>query len=184
MQCKSTPFFFSIFIFLYRGCVVLRAAAERKRPTAWLKPGFPQNPFPRHLVWNLIYIVDQGFSMAFHSFGGLCEDLRVSGLALGGQWVGLRGIPEKVKNQRRVVVGHVFSKALTDTGVVASTSTGWGKVRSKKVHLKDRVTWTETTGKSQNLGRKTEAQRFKQKPFYIRFLGNAHIVSMSKDLSC
>lgn len=82
--------------------------------------------------------------MVFHSFSGLHEDLRVSRLGLGGQWAGFRGIPEKVKNQRRVVVGHMLSEALADTGVVASTSTRWGKVRSEKVHLKDRVTWAET----------------------------------------
>lgn len=91
--------------------------------------------------WLLVY---EGVSMVFHSFGGLREDLRVSWLGLRGQWVGLRGIPEKVKNLRRVVVGHVLSEALADTGVVASTSTRWGKVRSEKVHLKDRVTWAET----------------------------------------
>lgn len=129
--------------------VVLCAAAERKCPTAWLKPGFPQNLFPCHLVWNLVDIVrrllvGKGVLMVFHSFGRLGEDLRVSRLGLGGQWVGLRGIPVKVKNQRRVMVGHVLSKALADTGVVASTSTGWGKVRSEKVHLKYRVTWAET----------------------------------------
>lgn len=94
--------------------------------------------------------------MAFHRFGGLCEDLRVSRLGLGGQRLGLRGIPEEVKNQRRVVVAHVLSKALADTGVVASTSTRWGKVGSEKVHLKDRVTWTETTVWNQNLARTRE----------------------------
>lgn len=129
--------------------MVLCAAAERKCPTAWLKPGFPQNLFPRHLVQNPVYIIRrllvyEGVSMALHSFGGLREDLRVSRLGLGGQWVGLRGIPEKVKNQRRVVVGHVLSEALADICVVASTSTRWGKVRCEKVHLKDRVTWTKT----------------------------------------
>lgn len=91
--------------------------------------------------WLLVY---EGVSMAFHSFGGLRQNLRVSRIGLGGQWAGLRGIPEKVKNQRRVVVGHVLSEALADTSVVASTSARWGKVRSEKVHLKDRVTWTET----------------------------------------
>lgn len=88
----------------------------------------------------------EGVLMPFHSFGRLREDLRVARLGLGGQWAGLRGIPEKVKDQRRVVLGHVLPEALADVGVVASTGTRWGKVRSEIVHLKDRVTWTETHG--------------------------------------
>lgn len=89
----------------------------------------------------------QGVSMPFHSCGDLREDLRVSRLGLGGQWAGLRGIPEKVKDQRRVMVGHVLSEALADVGVVASTGARRGKVRSEKVHLKDTVTWTQTHGR-------------------------------------
>lgn len=81
--------------------------------------------------------------MPFHSFGGPREDLRVPRLGLGGQWAGLGGVPEKVKDQRRVVVGHVLSEALADACVVASTGARRGKVRSEKVHLKDRVAWTE-----------------------------------------
>lgn len=132
-------------------CCVLFAPTERKSPTAGLQPGSPQNLSPSHLVLSSVsirasllrlFLFERVF-MSLHSFGGPLEDFCIPRLRLRSQSAGLWGVRVKVKQQRRVVVRHMFSMTQTHHGVVASTSSRGREIGSEKVHLKDGVTWKE-----------------------------------------
>lgn len=97
-------------------CPFLLAAAERESPAAGLQPRFPQNFLPRQLVFRTYRLLP----VSLHSFGALLQDLGVARLSVGAQRARLRGVAQKVVDQRRLVLRHVFPKAHADPSVVAS----------------------------------------------------------------
>lgn len=122
MRLKCTQlFFFFLYILLFclfpsdlRG--FLLAAAERESPAAGLQPRLPQNLLPRQLVFRTYRLP----LVSLRSAGAPLQDLGVVRLSVGTQRAGLRGVVQKVVDQRRLVLRHVSPGAHADPGVVAS----------------------------------------------------------------
>lgn len=142
---------------LINSCILF-APTEWKSPTAGLQPGSPENLFPSHLVLNVVHICAGLWSivggchflwksapMSHYGFGSPLKDFSITRFSIWSQGAGLRGVMEKIKQERRVVVRHVLTMAKANLCVIASTSSRWREVWGEEVHFEDWIPWIKHT---------------------------------------